>query len=225
MISVSDAWKTGHPGAGAGALVMRNLTNPAHHARLERWMTECEEELRARFAGSDRAALRALPALQAYASYYKRWGKTYHVQLQLESVALKARPISRGSALVGAMVTTELKHLLLTAGHDLDAVQPPVILTVASGEERYRLLGGRDQVAQAGDMLMADGRGVISSVLYGPDERTRITPETRQVLFAVYAPPGIAAPAIARHLEELQAAVRLFAPDAETGALEVYPAG
>ncbi|MBI1962311.1 MAG: hypothetical protein HYS37_02960, partial [Candidatus Rokubacteria bacterium] len=54
---------------------------------------------------------------------------------------------------------------------------------------------------------------------------TRIGPETRRVLFAVYAPPGIAAPAIARHLEDLQAAVRLFAPDAETAALEVYRAG
>lgn len=225
VLTVSDLWKTTYPGAAAGVLVMRNLTNPARHATLDHWIAEREAELRARFAGSDRNALRGLPPLQAYAAYYKRYGKTYHVQLQLESVALKGKPITRVSALVSAMVTTELRHLLLTAGHDLDAVQPPVTLTAASGRERYRLLGGREQALQAGDMMMADGAGVISSVLYGPDERTRLRPETRQALFAVYAPPGIAESAITRHLEDLRAAVRLVSPDADVEALTVYGAG
>ncbi len=225
IVTVSEAWKTTHPGAAAGVLVMRNLANPAQHPALESRIAECEAELRARFAGSDRSALRALPPLQAYAAYYKRYGKTYHVQLQLESVALKGKAITRSSALVSAMVTTELKHLLLTAGHDLEAIQPPVTLTAASGQERYCLLGGREQTLQAGDMMMADGAGVISSVLYGPDERTRLRPETRQALFAVYAPPGIAEPAIVRHLEDLRAAVRLFSPDADVATQTIYGAG
>jgi len=166
---------------------MRNVTNPARHPELDRWIAECEGELRARFHGSDRAALKALPPIQAYTAYYKRYKKTYHVQLQLESVALRGRAIPRSPALVAAMVAVELKNLLLTAGHDLEAVQPPVTLTVATGSERYRLLSGQEQGLQAGDMMMADGQGVISSVLCGPDHRTRIAPETRQVFFAVYA--------------------------------------
>lgn len=225
MFTVSEAWKTAYPGAAAGVLVMRHITNPAHHPGLERRIAECEGDLRARFQASDRSALRALPALQAYAAYYKRYKKTYHVQLQLESVALKGKAIPRSPALVGAMVMAELTHLLLTAGHDLDIIQPPVTLTVATGQERYRLLSGQDQDLQAGDMMMADGQGIISSVLYGPDQRTRITPETRQVFFAVYAPPGIGEPAVAQHLEDLRAAVLLFAPTAEVEALEVHGSG
>ena len=225
LFAVSDAWRASCPGAAAGVLVARNLVNPAHHPALEHWIAECEGTLRARFAGSDRAALRALPPLQAYAAYYKRYGKTYHVQLQLESVALKGKPITRGSALLSAMVTTELTHLLLTAGHDLGALQPPVTLTVASGQERYRLLGGREQAAQAGDMMMADAGGVISSVLYGPDERTQLRPETREVLFAVYVPPGIEERAVVEHLGDLATAIRLFAPDADVEAPRVYVAG
>jgi NADPH-dependent ferric siderophore reductase len=61
-------------------------------------------------------------------------------------------------------------------------------------------------------------------VLYGPAGRARLRPETRRVLFALDAPPGIAAPAITRHLEDLRAAVRLFSPDAVVEALEVYGA-
>lgn len=224
IVTVSDAWKAAWPGATVGALAMSNVTNPAQHAGLERWVAGHEAALRARFAGTDRAALAALPELQAYAPYYKRYGKTYHVRLQLESVALKGRPITRSSALVSAMVTNEFRHLLLTAGHDLDAMQPPVTLTVASGDERYRLLDGREQTAQRGDMMMTDGGGVISSVLYGPDQRTRITPDTRRVLFAVYAPPGIAEAAVAQHLEALQAAVRVFSPEAAVEALEIHVA-
>src|SRR3970040_2029961 len=200
LFVVTDAWRGAWPGAAAGGGGGGGGGAPA------------------------RPPLRALPRLQAYAAYYKRWGKTYHVQLQLESVALKGKPITRASALVSAMVASELEHLLLTAGHDLDAVAPPVTLTVAAGAERYQLLGGQEQALQAGDMTMADGRGTISSVLYGPDERPRFRPETRRVVFAVYAPPGIGAQAVAAHLEGLAAAVRLVCPDAAIEALEVHEA-
>jgi DNA/RNA-binding domain of Phe-tRNA-synthetase-like protein len=224
VLKVTDAWKRSHPGAAAGVLAMRNVGNAVPPAVLEQWIAEREGELRARFRGADRAALRALPRLAAYAAYYKRWGKTYHVQLQLESAVLKGKPISRASALVGVMLASELTHLLLTAGHDLEAVRPPVSVTVATGEERYRLLSGQEQVPQPGDMAMADREGIISSVLYGPDARTRLRPETRRVLFAVYAPPGIGEEAVIEHLEGLRSAIGLLWPDAEVEALEVHGA-
>ena len=37
MFTVADAWKTAYPGAAAGVLVMRNVTNPAGHPELDRW--------------------------------------------------------------------------------------------------------------------------------------------------------------------------------------------
>jgi DNA/RNA-binding domain of Phe-tRNA-synthetase-like protein len=220
MFSTSDAWKTGLPGAWAGILVLRDVANPDHHDLLDARKAELERELRSRFA--DKAQIAALPVLQAYAAYYKRFKKTYHVQLQLESVALKGKPIPRVSALVEAMFMAELENLLLTAGHDLANIQPPVKLELASGIERYRLLGGQEQVLKAGDMMMRDRASVISSVLYGPDDRTRILPETRQVLFAVYAPPGIEESAVQAHLGNIRSNVMLLAPDARTELLQVY---
>lgn len=41
------------------------------------------------------------------------------------------------AALVEAMFIAELKNLLLTAGHDLDAVELPLKLDIARGGERY----------------------------------------------------------------------------------------
>jgi DNA/RNA-binding domain of Phe-tRNA-synthetase-like protein len=225
MFVVSEVWKSTYPGAAAGILVMRNVANPDSHPALDRRKDELEGQLRSRFSGGGRAAIKALPTIQAYDAYYKLFKKTYHVQAQLESVALKGRTIPRVAALVEAMFVAELKNMLLTAGHDLEAVQTPVRLDVSNGSERYVLLNGQEQELKAGDMMMADAEGIISSVLYGPDRRTRITSETRQVFFAVYAPPGIGEQAVYQHLQDIQANVMLVAPDAEVESLKVYSAG
>jgi DNA/RNA-binding domain of Phe-tRNA-synthetase-like protein len=110
----------------------------------------------------------------------------------------------------------------LTAGHDLEAIQAPVRLDVAQGSEQYIRLNGQEQVLKAGDMMIADTQGIISSVVYGPDHRTRITSATRRVFFTVYAPPGIGEQAVYQHLQDIQANARLIAPQAETELLKVY---
>jgi DNA/RNA-binding domain of Phe-tRNA-synthetase-like protein len=219
MLIVSDAWQATYPGAAQGLLVMRNVANPEHHPELEKRKAELEEQLRARFAGHDKAALAALPSVQPYVAYYGQFKKTYHVLLQLESVALKGKPLPRVAALVEAMFMAELKNQLLTAGHDLDALREPLRLDVARGDERYTLLNGREETLKAGDMFIADAEGVTSSILYGPDRRTRLTPDTRSVLFTVYAPPRIEPSAVRQHLADLRANVLVIAPRAKVELL------
>lgn len=223
--AVSEAWKAAYPGAAVGVLAMRGVSNPAHHAALDQRKEALEQELRSRFRGYDRPALRAIPTLQAYHAFYKRFKKTYHVQLQLESVVLKGKSIPRVAALVEAMFMAELKDLLLTAGHDLEAVQQPVGIHVAGGSERFVRMNGQEQELKAGDMYIADAEGVLSSVIYGPARRAQIRPETRQVLFTAYAPPGIAAEAVREHLEGMKANVQLVALDVELISLAVYGTG
>ena len=224
MLIVSEAWKTSYPGAAQGVLVMHEVANPEHHPALEERKAQLGARLRAQFARSDRAALSALPSIQPYVNYYNRFKKSYHVLLQLESAALKGKPLPRAAALVEAMFMAELQNHLLTAGHDLDALRTPLRLDVADGSEQYTLLNGKTETLKPGDMFIADAEGVTSSIIYGPDRRTRITLNTRNVFFTTYAPPGITASAVQQHLEDIQANVRLIAPEARTEMLEVYRA-
>lgn len=224
MFVASEAWKTAYPGAAVGILAMRGVINPRHHPSFDNYREELEQQLRSRYSGYDRAALKALPAINAYNTYYKRFKKTYHVQLQLESIILRGKSIPRVATLVEAMFMAELKNHLLTAGHDLEAVDLPAGIDVAQGTERYVLINGQEQQLKSGDMMIADGAGIISSVLYGPDGRTRITPETTQVLFTVYVPPGIEEQVVSEHLRDIQANVLIIAPDAEVEALGVHGA-
>jgi DNA/RNA-binding domain of Phe-tRNA-synthetase-like protein len=207
--TASPAWRAAYPDAVVGVLVLTDATNPSESEALERRKVELEQELRTRYSGLTRADLRALPTLQSYEAYYRRFQKSYHVQLQLESVVLKGKPIPRVAALVEAMFMAELQDQLLTAGHDLAAIDPPVRLDVADGTETYTLLNGQVQTLKSGDMCIADRQGVISSIVYGPDQRTRIAENTRAVLFTVYGVPGIGREAIEAHLADLAENVRL----------------
>jgi DNA/RNA-binding domain of Phe-tRNA-synthetase-like protein len=116
----------------------------------------------------------------------------------------------------------ELEDLLLTAGHDMDALQPPVRIDVAVGDERSVGLRGEEHLMKPSDMMMRDKLGVISSVVYGPDYRTRIIRSTQHVMFATYAPPGIMHKSVYEHLQHIRGNVLLIAPRAEVEMLDVY---
>ena len=165
---------------------MRDVANLSRHADLDRHKEELENQIRSYYSDYDRAALKALPIIQAYTAYSKRFKKTYHVLLQLKSVAFKGKSIPRVAGLVEAMFMAELKNLLLTAVHDLDAIQKPITIDVWQGDERFIRMNGKDQVLKPGDMMITDASGVISNVIYGSDRRTRAIPETRHVFFSTY---------------------------------------
>jgi DNA/RNA-binding domain of Phe-tRNA-synthetase-like protein len=222
MFEVTSAWKTTYPEALAGVLVMRAVSNPSHHPELESKKAGLEEKLRVQFSGLDRVALASHPVLQAYGGYYRQFKKTYHIQLQLESIVLKGKSIPRVAALVESMFMAEMQDMVLTAGHDLDRLQLPLTLDVANGTEGYTLLRGEEQTLKPGDMMIRDQSGVISSIIYGPDQRTQITPDTRNVIFTVYAPPGVDEQTVVGHLQHIQENVMVFAPQAQVELFRVY---
>ncbi|MFQ5944018.1 MAG: hypothetical protein ACE5JF_10735 [Anaerolineales bacterium] len=222
MFETSSAWKTTYPGASVGVLVMSGVTNPQHHPGLLERKKQLEQALRARYASHDRAGLKTLPVLAAYGAYYKQFKKTYHVQHQLESIVFKQRDISSVAALIEAMFMAELKNLLLTAGHDLNRVDPPLRIDVSQGTESYIRMNGEQQVAKERDMMIVDNAGILSSILYGPDRRTRIKPQTERVIFTVYAPPGIEEKDVQEHLGDIQENVNIIAPQASVELLQTF---
>ena len=222
-VGVSNEWRQAFRGAHVGLVAVDNVSNPPTHAILQSRGAEVEAALRERYAGTDRATLSALPVVAAYQRHYRAFGQTYHVLRQLESVALKGKPLASPSALVVAMFAAELESLLLTAGHDLDTIQPPLVLDRSTAGETFLSINGQQQTLRDGDMLMRDKLGIISSVINGPDQRTRLNDSTRRVLYTTYAPDGIHEATVRRHLEELAALMRILAPAATVRQMEIYP--
>lgn len=221
MLEISEAWQTVYPGACLGIMVVKKAANPQHNPRLEEKKLEVVNFLQAEFGNSDLAA--KCQPLQPYIQYYKRYKKSYHVLHQLESIIYKGKTLPSGAALVEAMFLAELKNSLLTAGHDLAAVQPPLHLGLAAGHEKYTGISGKEQLCKQGDMMLADEQGVLSSILGGPDFRTSIKPSTEQALFVVYGPAGITSAAITNHFHDLYENIKLISPEATLAFLQVYP--
>lgn len=211
-VEATQAWKAAYPDACIGILQVAAVDNRVQPAELEARKRRLEQALRERFGTYARPQFAAAPVLRDYVRYYKRFDKTYHVLLQLESVALKAKPLPSVSPLVDANFAAELETLVLTAGHDAGKLQLPVVLDVSRAGDTITQMGGATKALPAGDMVMRDAGGVCCSILYGQDNRSPITAATTNALYVAYAPPGVPREEVRRQLEAVVSNVRTFAP-------------
>ncbi len=222
--AATDHWKSRWPGAVAACLVVNGVSNPAIDVALNERLAAIEHELRSRFSGLDRASIRSQSPFDAYDRYYKAFGQTYHVLHQVESVALKNKPIPRRAALVEAAFAEELRSGLLTAMHDADAIGEDILTDVATGTETVTLYSGKLVELDAGDMFMRDAHGVLTSVIKGPASYGLVTSETTSIAVCVYAPAGIGRDAVGMHLERIAENLRLISASAQTTFLDVIEA-
>lgn len=223
-IRISAAWKDAFPGAHIGLLLISNVENSRRSAALDEHKKAVTSRLRARFAGYGRSELQELDILKAYKNYYKKFNKTYHVQLQLESILLKGKSLPQVNPLVDANFAAEMESMLLTAGHDAELLIQPVRIDVSSGNEEFVQMNGEKKTLKANDMIMVDAEGVVCTVIYGQDARTPISLKTNRALYVTYVPPGIQAETVSQHLEKINANVLLFAPGAQIEYQAVHSA-
>lgn len=224
-IHVHERWPQTHPGAHLGVLLVDQVDNTRRSVPLDAHKETLVARLRTQYGDWSRADLLTLPTLQIYRQYYKQFKKTYHVQLQLESILHRGKGLPSVNPLVDAAFAAELETLILTASHDAARLAPPVIIDSVGEGESFVAMNGQEQPLKAGDMAMRDADGVICTIIYGQDQHSPITPETRRALFVAYAPAGIAETAVTHHLHTIQRNIQLFAPTAVTELCHVYHAG
>jgi len=214
MLSVTgtNAWKDAHPGGIIGLLEISGLDNTGPAPALEREKRAVEDLLRQKYAGFSRADFLALPVMDAYHRYYRKFGYTYHVLLQLESIVLRGKSLPSVSPLVDANFAAELGTLILTAGHDVEKLETPVIIDLAREGDLITQMNGEQKDVPVGDMLMRDGHGVACTILRGQDNLSPISKETTHVLYVAYAPPGVMEEQVGAQLEAIERYVRIFAP-------------
>lgn len=216
-ITGTDEWKSAHPGAVIGLLEVSHVTNNhASSPTLDDRKREVESRLRAKYKDFSRQDFLSIPAMAAYQKYYKRFSKTYHVLLQLESIVLKGKSLPNVSPLVDANFTAEVETLALTAGHDVSKLSGSIVMDVARAGDQFTQMGGAVKSALVGDMVMRDELGMCCSIIHGQDERSPITPETTHALYVVYAPSEVPVEAVQTQLQKIEEHIRLFSPEAVT---------
>jgi len=213
-VSATDAWRAAHPGAVIGLLEISPIEAADGAARLGERKRTTEALLRERYHGLQRQDIASLPVMSAYVRYYKGFGKTYHVQLQVESIVSKGKSLPDVTPLVDANFVAEVDTLVLTAGHDAAKLQGPVSIDVSRDGDQMTQMSGALKPLLAGDMIMRDAGGVSCSIIYGQDNRSPISAGTAHVLYVAYAPAGVPVDSVEAQLQKIEENVRLFAPAA-----------
>ena len=188
------------------------MDNAVACGELDQRKRRVEQSLRERFAGLSRPEYTTVEVLRHYVRYYKAFEKTYHVQLQLESIVSKNKSLPSVSPLVDANFVAELETLVLTAGHDVAKLRAPLCIDLSRAEDVIVQMNGSVKPMRAGDMVMRDADAVSCSIIYGQDNRSPISPRTTHALYVAYAPPGVPAAAVESQLTGVLANVRTFAP-------------
>ncbi|MDK2951865.1 MAG: hypothetical protein PWQ77_1530 [Kosmotogales bacterium] len=220
MFTIDNHVEDIFPGTKAGILIMKNIS--VNRSVEEPEIIHSLDEMRQRYGHLNREELKKLHPILAYTNYYKKFRCSYPVIAQLESVLKGRKTPHAESGLLQAMFLSELESMLLTAGHDLSKLQLPLQLKVASGDENYRSISEKDITTVEGDLMICDGMSVISSIMRGPDFRSRITASTTEVLFTIYAPPGIETDYIETDLRKLEERIKTFSSSSVTMSLQVF---
>jgi len=214
LISETNEWRIAHPGAVIGLLELSGVENALTSLPLDNRKREIEAQLSVRYQGFTRQELLSHPVMSAYKTYYKYFKKTYHVQLQVESIALKGKKLPNISPLVDSNFIAEVETFVLTAGHDVEKLHAPIVIDVSREGDQITQMNGVCKPIRAGDMIMRDAHGVSCSILYGQDNRSPILRETARVLYVAYAPNGVPTEIVEAQLRKIEDNIRLFSPAA-----------
>jgi DNA/RNA-binding domain of Phe-tRNA-synthetase-like protein len=212
-IKVTNAWKEAHPGAQIGLLEISGVDNSIPAPALDEEKRTIESRLREKYAGFSRDDFLQLPVMEAYHRYYRKFGYTYHVLLQLESIVHKGKSLPDISPLVDANFAAEVETLILTAGHDVARLEEPVLIDIARKGDQITQMTGKLKDVPVGDMLMRDAGGVACTILRGQDNRSPISRATTHVLYVSYVPDGVSEEQVQAQLAAMGKHVRMFAPD------------
>ena len=112
IFTTDKAWTTKYPHAKVGILVIRNIENIGSNPELDKLKIETEIEVRDQFKNFSRENLNEIPIINSYNTYYKNFGKTYHVRAQIESV-INGKSLSSGSSVLTAMFMQKSKICFL----------------------------------------------------------------------------------------------------------------
>ena len=173
-------------------------------------LTDLKKELEAKIR-KDYKNPENLSRIIKYNSFYKKFDSKVPMEFQIKSI-LNNKEIPTFNPIVTCMFMAELKNIILTAGHDLDKLSEEIEVLCSEGNEEYTKINGKIQKLKKNDIFAKNSLNIISSVLYGPDSKTKITGETKNCLFMCYS-FGLNDKELRNHLNDLAGYLKLFVKD------------
>jgi len=202
-LKIDDDVKLAYPNLKVAIMEVRISKELKFNQEIIDLKKELEERIRKDYKNTEN-----LPNVIKYNEFYKKFDSKVPMEFQIKSI-IDNKEIPMFNPVVTCMFMAELKNIILTAGHDLDKLGDKIEVLRSKGTEEYTKINGKIQKLKHYDIFANDGISIISSVLYGPDSRTKITKETKNFLFMCYS-FGLNDEEIRNHLNDMAGYLKLF---------------
>jgi len=103
MITFQNELSGHYPDSSIGVLIIQDVSNTPNNEKLNKIKHDLANSLREKYGQLSSKELKQVHPLDVYNSYYRKFGYSYHVLLQLESI-IKGKTIPSISALVEACI-------------------------------------------------------------------------------------------------------------------------
>jgi DNA/RNA-binding domain of Phe-tRNA-synthetase-like protein len=184
--SLSSAYTARYPGVPFGLTLIsgcQNFTNPPGFDHYKRKLLR-KMRRRETLAGiSER--------IDMYDQFFRSFGYECPLPKHLKRTINSGFP--KYNLMVDVHFMAEMCPGILVAVADYDRFDGALTLDAAREAEICRGMGGRDMTTKEGEIVLRDERDIVCVLCQGPDEKTRISDDTRNVLFYSYGVPGIEA--------------------------------
>ena len=182
--SMSQNYVATYPDVGFGLTLIsgcRDAENPAGFDQYKRKLLRTMRKRETLAQISDR--------IDTYAGFFQQFGFDCPLTRHLKRTINSGFP--RYSLFVDAHIMAEMCAGILVAVTDFEMFEGNLTLDVADANEICAGMGGREFVTQKSEIVLRDEKEIVCVLCQGADERTRVRPDTENVLFYAYAVPGI----------------------------------
>ena len=182
--SMSEQYRKAYPDVGFGLTLIsgcRHLLNPEGFDPYKR-------KLLRKMRRRDTLA-QISNRIDRYANFFKQFGFDCPLTQHLKRTINSGFP--RYSLFVDAHFMAEMCAGILVAVTDFERFDGNLQLDLADDREICAGMGGRDFITKKGEIVLRDEKEIVCVLCQGADEKTRVTEDTKNVLFYAYAVPGI----------------------------------
>lgn len=221
-ITISDKLKEAWSNVQLVALIIRNVQNKDYDdEKLEKEKKAAEQYIRETFKYKKK--VEQIVRVMQYDAFYSQFNEIFPVERKIVDI-INGKEMLSENCLIEIMRINEIVSYCIMSGHDLDAIEENLVLDLASGKEIYIKINGEAEKIKQDDIILKDKRGVIFSLLDGPDNRTKLIRTSKNIIYFVYFPFFISRPALVGIMANFKNYLKIVeGPHAQIERYKIYP--
>ena len=199
----TESYKAKYPDLGFGLVLLKGCDNGENPEGFDAYKRKLLRKMRKR-----QTLAEITERIRIYENHMAEFGYPCPLTGHLKRTVNSGFP--RYNLLVDSHFLAEMCAGILVAVTDFDRFEGKLTLDLAREGEECKGMGKRDIKTRMGEIVLRDEKDIVCVLCQGADEKTRVQPETENVLFYAYAVPGIDSGYLKDGLEVAAEAVESF---------------